>query len=155
MISDRRRGFLGAYDVRYAIRHVAQVARVDFAPVDGDYDTAELRDVLRAMDRDEVTVEAFLVEVDAARGANSGLDSAIDMLKSELANRKGLELRARAIVEQMAVVLQAALLVRHAPASVSDAFCATRLGSRWLGAYGVLPEGVDLDGIIARALPGD
>ena len=47
MISDRRRGFLGAYDVRYAIRHVAQVARVDFAPVDGDYDTAELRDVLR------------------------------------------------------------------------------------------------------------
>ena len=58
-------------------------------------------------------------------------------------------------LEQMAVVLQASLLVRHAPASVAEAFCITRLGSRWLGAYGVLPEGVDLDDIIARALPGD
>jgi putative acyl-CoA dehydrogenase len=112
-------------------------------------------DVLRAMDRDEATVAAFLAEVDTARGANPLLDAGIAALKAELTNRKGLELRARAIVEHMAVVLQGSLLVKHAPASVADAFCATRLGSRWLAAYGVLPEGVDLDGIIARALPGD
>ncbi|HIG12967.1 MAG TPA: DNA alkylation response protein, partial [Gammaproteobacteria bacterium] len=112
-------------------------------------------DVLRAMDRDEATVAAFLAEVDTGRGANPLLDAAIAALKAELTNRKGLELRARAIVEHMAVVLQASLLVKHAPASVADGFCATRLGSRWLAAYGVLPEGVDLDGIIARALPGD
>ena len=107
------------------------------------------------MDRDEATVAAFLAEVDTGRGANPLLDAAIAALKSELTNRKGLELRARAIVEHMAVILQASLLVKHSPASVADAFCITRLGSRWLAAYGVLPEGVDLDDIIARALPGD
>ena len=112
-------------------------------------------DVLRAIDRDEATLAAFLAEVDTTRGVNAALDAAVEALKSALANRKGLELQARAIVEQMAVVLQASLLVRYAPSSVAEAFCATRLGSRWSGAYGVLPGGVDLDGIIARALPGD
>ena len=112
-------------------------------------------DVLRAIDRDETTVAAFLAEVDTTRGVNAALDAAVEALKSALANRKGLELQARAIVEQMAVGLQASLLVRYAPSSVAEAFCATRLGSRWSGAYGVLPGGVDLDGIIARALPGD
>ena len=94
-------------------------------------------DVLRAIDRDEATVTAFLAEVDTTRGVNAALDAAVEALKSALANRKGLELQARAIVEQMAVVLQASLLVRYAPSSVAEAFCATRLGSRWSGAYGV------------------
>ena len=31
------------------------------------------------------------------------------------------------------------------------AFCASRLGSRWTGAYGALPPGVDFDAIINRA----
>ena len=45
----------------------------------------------------------------------------------------------------MAVALQGALLVRHAPAAVADAFCASRLGSRWAG--------VDFGAIIDRASP--
>ena len=48
-----------------------------------------------------------------------------------------LEHRARRVVEQLALVLQAGLLIRHAPAAVSDAFCATRLGGDW-----ALPESV-------------
>ena len=64
-----------------------------------------------------------------------------------------LELRARGITEMMAIALQGALLVQHAPAAVADAFCASRLGSRWTGAYGALPVGVNLDAIIDRALP--
>jgi putative acyl-CoA dehydrogenase len=34
---------------------------------------------------------------------------------------------------------------------VSDAFCDSRLGGRWSGAYGTLPAGVDFDAIIDRA----
>jgi putative acyl-CoA dehydrogenase len=49
-------------------------------------------DALRAMDRDETTVAAFLAEVDTGRGANPLLDAAIAALKAELTNRKGLEL---------------------------------------------------------------
>ncbi len=48
---------------------------------------------------------------------------------------------ARRLVERMALTLQASLLVRHAPAAVADAFCATRLGGDWGHAFGTLPGG--------------
>jgi uncharacterized protein YndB with AHSA1/START domain len=38
------------------------------------------------------------------------------------------EFKARRMVEELALALQASLLVRHAPAAVADAFCAGRLG---------------------------
>ncbi|MCZ4514731.1 DNA alkylation response protein, partial [Streptomyces sp. ActVer] len=53
----------------------------------------------------------------------------------------------------MALVLQGSLLVRHAPAAVADAFCATRLGGDWGHAFGTLPASADLDAILNRALP--
>jgi putative acyl-CoA dehydrogenase len=50
----------------------------------------------------------------------------------------------------MALALEASLLVRHAPAPVADAFCASRLEAR-AGLYGALPDGVDEAAIIERA----
>jgi putative acyl-CoA dehydrogenase len=50
-------------------------------------------------------------------------------------------------------VLQASLLVRHAPAEVSDAFCTSRLQGDWGMAFGTLPRGLDLRGIVDRATP--
>jgi putative acyl-CoA dehydrogenase len=108
-------------------------------------------DVLRAMHREEAAIPALLAELDAARGANAALDAAVSALKDELADRNDLEIRARGLTEMMATALQGALLVRHAPAAVADAFCASRLGPRWTGAYGTLPAGVDFDAIIDRA----
>ncbi|MBZ0217607.1 MAG: acyl-CoA dehydrogenase family protein [Fimbriimonadaceae bacterium] len=110
-------------------------------------------DVLRAMQREELAVPAILAELDAARGANAALDAAAATLKSELADSANMEYRARGVAELMAIALQGALLVQHAPAAVSDAFCASRLGTRWTGTYGALPAGVDVDAIIARAMP--
>ncbi len=109
-------------------------------------------DVLRAMFREEAAVPAFLAELDAAAGGNANLDAAVASLKDELGDPDNLELRARGITELMALTLQGALLVQHAPAAVSDAFCASRLGARWTGAYGALPAGVDFDGIIDRVV---
>jgi len=110
-------------------------------------------DVLRAMSRADAAVPALLAELEAAGGGNRALDSAVEMLKGELADREELEPRARGITELMAITLQGALLVRHAPAAVADAFCASRLGPRWTGAYGALPAGIDFDAIIDRAAP--
>ncbi|MDP6873700.1 MAG: acyl-CoA dehydrogenase family protein [Alphaproteobacteria bacterium] len=110
-------------------------------------------DVLRAMFREKAAIPAILAELDAARGADANLDAASDRLKDELGNRDNLELRARGITELMATTLQGALLVRHAPGAVADAFCASRLGARWTGAYGALPQNVDFDAIIKRATP--
>ena len=110
-------------------------------------------DVLRAMFREKAALPAFLAELDAARGGNAALDAAAETLKNELNDRENLETRARSITEMMAITLQGALLVQHAPAAVGDAFCASRLGSRWMGAYGTLPAGVDFAAIIDRAVP--
>ena len=50
--------------------------------------------------------------------------------------------------------MQGALLLRHAPPPVSDAFCASRLTTgNWGAAFGTLPASSDLVGIIDRAWP--
>ena len=79
-------------------------------------------------------------------------DASVATLREELADSRELETRARGLTERMATALQGALLVRHAPAATADAFCASRLGTRWTGGYGALPPGVDFDAIIERAM---
>ena len=61
------------------------------------------------------------------------------------------EWNARRIVEDLAVALQASLLIQHAPPAVSDAFCASRLGRDEGHAYGTLPSATDTEGIVDRA----
>jgi putative acyl-CoA dehydrogenase len=62
------------------------------------------------------------------------------------------EEHARRLVERMAVMLQASLLLEHAPSAVSAAFCASRLGDHGM-AFGTLPAGVDFTAIIERSTP--
>ncbi|MDX2761863.1 acyl-CoA dehydrogenase family protein [Streptomyces europaeiscabiei] len=108
-------------------------------------------DVLRALNRNPGTAEALFAELALARGANARLDAATTRLKDAVheADQTG----ARRLVERMALTLQAALLVRHAPPAVADAFCATRLDGDWGYAFGTLPGSADLDAILRRALP--
>ena len=110
-------------------------------------------DVLRAMDKAPAVVEAFFMEVAKARGGNATLDRYTAALHQEFGDLADLEYRARDIVDRMALALQAALLVQHAPASVADAFCASRLAASGHHNYGALPRGVDCAAIIARATP--
>jgi putative acyl-CoA dehydrogenase len=110
-------------------------------------------DVLRAMSREPDSVAVLLEEVGRARGGHRLLDGAIDQLKAMLSETDDLELRARQLTEQLALVLQAALLVQHAPAPVADAFCASRLGAAGGRTYGTLAPDTDLDAILRRAAP--
>ena len=112
-------------------------------------------DVLRAAGRDPESVEALLAEIDLARGADPRLDRAVADLHAELADTADLEVRARRVVERMALALQGSLLVRHAPSAVADAFCASRLGGDGGRAFGTLPPSTDLDAIIDRTWPQD
>ncbi|MCW2615869.1 MAG: acyl-CoA dehydrogenase [Frankiales bacterium] len=109
-------------------------------------------DVLRAVTREPASVEAFFAELDRARGADPRLDDAVVGLKAGLADLDEIESRARRLVERMALVLQGSLLVRHAPAEVADAFCASRLAGDWGHAFGTLPKGVDTAAVLQRAL---
>ncbi|MEX0168438.1 acyl-CoA dehydrogenase family protein [Streptomyces sp. LMG1-1-1.1] len=108
-------------------------------------------DVVRALRTGPAVLDAFLREVGAARGADHRLDRAIRGLLVELADLEGIEARARRLVERMALVLQASLLVRWAPPEVADAFCAGRLGGDGGSAFGTLPHTLDLRSLVERA----
>ena len=104
--------------------------------------------------------EALLAELGAAAGADASLDAAVAGLKrhmAALAAATSLEAQheARGLAGQIAVALAAALLVRHAPAPVAGAYCASRLqptAAVGPGApFGTLPAGLDLADIIDRA----
>jgi putative acyl-CoA dehydrogenase len=110
-------------------------------------------DVLRAVARDPATLEALLAEADEARGADHRLDAHVDRLRADLAHPDDLESRARRLVESMGLALQGSLLVRHAPAAVADAFCASRLDRDAGLVFGTLPSGVDVEAIIERHRP--
>ncbi|MEO7020233.1 MAG: acyl-CoA dehydrogenase family protein, partial [Ktedonobacteraceae bacterium] len=107
-------------------------------------------DVLRAIAKEPATLQAFLTEVSLAQGADSRLDAAITRFKHELTDLSNMEVRARRLVEQMALLLQGSLLVQYGQPAVADAFCASRLGGDWGRAFGTLPAGTDFSTIIAR-----
>ncbi|OBI06698.1 DNA alkylation response protein, partial [Mycobacterium sp. E2462] len=64
-------------------------------------------DVLRAMDREPETVEAFLDELAAARGADRRYDDTLESVIKELVDPGEREFRARTLVERLAILLQA------------------------------------------------
>jgi putative acyl-CoA dehydrogenase len=107
-------------------------------------------DVLRATVKEPEGLPAFLAECELARGGNALLDAHLDRLRS-YAPSGDPQFEARRMVEELAVALQASLLVRHAPSFVADAFCAGRLGEGGR-VYGTLPSGVDFAAIERRAL---
>jgi putative acyl-CoA dehydrogenase len=109
-------------------------------------------DVLRALTRTPEAGDALRAELALARGGDPRLDRFGAALETALAARPD-EAQARRLAEMIILALQAALLVRFAPASVADAFCASRLGDTRGGAFGTLPPGLDLRGVVERAAP--
>ena len=126
-------------------------------------------DVLRALTRMPQAAEAVLADIDQAAGADRRLDRAAGRLRHDLAAAakaaaSGAEgqaeagYQARRLAGLLTLVLQAALLTRHAPAPVADAFCASRLDPEAAaglggpgGPFGTLPEGLALAGVLARS----
>jgi len=110
-------------------------------------------DVLRALVKQPETLERFLAEVGEAKGGDERLDAFTARLKDAFAEPETLEVRARRVVEHLALALQASLLVRHAPTEVADAFVASRIGGDGGLAYGTLPADTDFRRIIERHTP--
>ena len=103
--------------------------------------------------RDPASLDAYWDEVGIAAGADRRLDEGVEALRKDCADLDGIERRARRLVERLATVFQASLLVRHAPPAVADAFCASRLAGDSGRAFGTLPRGADLQAIITRGRP--
>jgi putative acyl-CoA dehydrogenase len=117
-------------------------------------------DVLRALAKSPAAAEALVAELDLAAGGDSRLDAALAALRQRFAWLGGAtaldaQYGARGLAGLIAVALQGALLVRHAPAAVADAFCGSRLAAAGPGGpaapFGSLPGSLGLDAILDRA----
>jgi putative acyl-CoA dehydrogenase len=113
-------------------------------------------DVLRAITREPETADAFDLEISRASGAHPVLDAHLTkarrmLLDASRADAAAAASGARRLVEALALALQASLLVRSAPAAVSDAFIGARLDNDSGRLYGTLPAGTDTTAILARA----
>jgi len=110
-------------------------------------------DVLRALAREPEVLEAWIVEVGKAQGADPRLDRAVTTTLETLADTAAVEGQARRLAVRMALCLQGALLVQHAPVEVADAFCASRLAHEYAGVLGTLPDGLSLRPLVTRTTP--
>ncbi|PIF78895.1 putative acyl-CoA dehydrogenase [Variovorax sp. 54] len=108
-------------------------------------------DLLRGLRKGDA-VAALAHELAPARGQQAALDRLADALPARI-EAMASETEARRLAQDVALAVQAALLVQTAPAAVADAFCASRLGGDWGQAFGTLGAGTDFDSIIQRAQP--
>ncbi len=108
-------------------------------------------DLLRAL-RKADAVAALAQELLPAQGAHPALDRLAAGLPSRV-NDMATELEARRLAQDVALALQAALLLQTAPAAVFGAFCDSRIAGNWGQAFGTLAANTDFDSIIARAMP--
>ena len=108
-------------------------------------------DVLRALAREPDTRAALLAELRAAAGRDAGYDAALAAGSALLAGGIG-EAQARQLVEALALLLQAATLLRAGHPLARD-WCATRLAGAGGLSYGASAVDIDIDTAIGRILP--
>ncbi|GAA1779648.1 acyl-CoA dehydrogenase family protein [Nostocoides veronense] len=101
-------------------------------------------DVLRAIAREPASLAALAKEATLARGFDARLDSAIDRIEPMAGGALDVDapLIARRVVEDLALTLQASLMVRYAEAPVAQAFVATRIAGERGATFGTLPADV-------------
>jgi putative acyl-CoA dehydrogenase len=108
-------------------------------------------DVLRAIGKSPQEARAALAsELEPAMPLDARFAAYAARLLDDLAGCD--EYGARRLAERIVVAVQGALLLRHAPAYVSDAFVASRIAQDVGGAYGRLGAGADCESILGRAL---
>ncbi|GHD42766.1 putative acyl-CoA dehydrogenase [Marinobacter persicus] len=110
-------------------------------------------DTLRAIEKQPETLDAFFKEAAKAKGSDRRFDQFLAQLKRDFTDLSDIQYRARNLVDRLALVMQASLLLRHSDPNVADAFCATRLQNHGGLNYGNLPTGTNPAAIIKRATP--
>ncbi|MEK9592186.1 MAG: acyl-CoA dehydrogenase family protein [Gammaproteobacteria bacterium] len=112
-------------------------------------------DVIRALQRSPEAGDAFVNELELARGTDGTFDQALDRLKEALSMSDPSswdESEARRLVEQLAVCWGASLCLRHEPV-IAGAYIRSRLERDWGAELGTLPRGLNLAEIARRACP--
>ncbi|WP_122770710.1 acyl-CoA dehydrogenase family protein [Pseudomonas viridiflava] len=124
------------------------------APVNSTWEgsgNVQCLDVLRALSKEPGVLDALFDELGDGHG-DRRLAAHITALKGAFTDLSDIQYRARQLTEDIAVALQAKLLLEAGNAAVSDGFIAGRIaaGGR---VYGALPRGVDVETLVSRASP--
>ncbi|MDN6180720.1 MAG: acyl-CoA dehydrogenase family protein [Halomonas subglaciescola] len=110
-------------------------------------------DVLRALDKNPATLEAWWQEIQPWAPSHTTLNQAVEALKKAFADTQQREFRARYLVDRLALIMQGALLRRTGNDQLADAFIRSRLGNAGDRHYGTLPTGLAIDELLQRAAP--
>lgn len=108
-------------------------------------------DVLRALSKEPGVLEVLFNELGNGHG-DAHLKNHIEQIKADFRETDEIQYRARQLTEDVAVALQAKLLLEAGNALVSDAFIASRIAGRGR-VYGTLPRGIDAAALVARSTP--
>jgi putative acyl-CoA dehydrogenase len=111
-------------------------------------------DILRTLKKTPECLHAYLSFMNETNGTNQYLDRTLKRIETNLSTSTVsidmLECHARTLATQMALCLQASLLIRRFPSVVADAFCLSRLGPDRGSIFGDLPAGIDIDALVQR-----
>ena len=107
-------------------------------------------DLLRAL-RTGPVADALMLETADARAAAPALRALGEQVRQGLDGATD-EAQARRLARDVALLVQASLLQRTAPEGVFGAFVAARV-QQSSDVFGTLPAGVDVDAVLARAMP--
>jgi putative acyl-CoA dehydrogenase len=107
-------------------------------------------DALRALTKSPGAFAALREEIAAA--ADPRIERRVAWAAKTLADPAAAEAAARAVVEALALCVQASLMKRYSDGAAAEAFCVSRLDAAAAGrTLGTLPAGTDVGGIAARA----
>jgi len=111
-------------------------------------------DVLRALERDPEGALLLLADLREAAAGHPALLALLDALRRDLqAAPEEREALARRFVQRLVLAAQAALMLRHAPQDIAEAFVASRLDADGGRVYGTMGQAALQQRILDRAWP--
>ena len=108
-------------------------------------------DVLRALKKEPETRDALFIELQKAVGKNSDYEAELNRLTELFEDTETLEFRSRYIIERLALMLQAAILLQTDHSEIAKAFCSSRIANEHGLAFGTLSPDAPVDLLIERA----
>lgn len=109
-------------------------------------------DVLRILSKNDETLEAYRAEIEPALD-DVRVRTAINELWALTRDARESESQARVIAERMALLWQAALLLRDPENPAAEIFIDSRISRRWGGALGTLAPSLEHARMVERAQP--
>ena len=108
-------------------------------------------DVLRALKKEPETQEALFKELQKAAGKNSDYDAELNLLVGRFEDIETLEFRSRYVIERLALMLQASVLLQNEHTEIAQTFCRSRIANEHGLAFGTLSPDAPVELLIDRA----